>query len=69
MIEQIVQNILEFIRVASLGKCSITQLFYDLSKKKKWLIEKYAQNKIPFRIELQVANCHNNQFLFFLYQF
>ena len=34
MIEQIVQNILEFIRVASLGKCSITQLFYDLSKKK-----------------------------------
>ena len=72
MIEQIVQNILEFIRVASLGKCSITQLFYDLSKKKKshWsmvvIIFLSLQNKItiiPFRIELQVENYQNNQYL------
>ena len=76
MIEQIVQNILEFIRVASLGKCSITQLLYDLSKKKNRslktmlvIIWTSLQNKIticPFRIELQVANYQNNQFLFFI---
>ena len=63
MIEQIVQNILEFIRVARLGKCSITQLFYDLSKKKKYLVENYARHNLNKSILTFIILIHLRNFV------